>query len=336
MADAEEEGAEEDVVYTGVVKKVSAKDPQKFIVECPEALEAYGVPVLLPASKKPQNVSLGDTISFTVNPLKPLITWAERAAKKKRKAGDEEEEAATAVYTGKVLGPSEKQPSLYIVDCPVVTQWYGIEARMPEKLWPDGLELGGDINFSIKETATGKPLIVWCEYAPEIRKAKKPKGSSFVSGVSGSVEMRDAESAIEAWALDGSEFKGVLLSVVHHPDTVDGLMFRVTGIPSGTEWSELKQFFRKAGEVGMVKVHNPYALGVIKFDDAATAEMALTLFGTTCKGHELVVHLDKYCKEGKTIRVPGLPPGFQPSDLREHFMEIGTVTNCTVREVIPG
>mmetsp|Transcript_5939 Transcript_5939/g.17771 ORF Transcript_5939/g.17771 Transcript_5939/m.17771 type:complete len:335 (-) Transcript_5939:50-1054(-) len=329
----------EEAVYTGIVKKVSAKDPQKYIVECPEASDAYGAQVLLPAAKKPEAAKLGDAISFTVHPTKPLITWAEKVKKdKKRKV---EDTVSAEVYTGKVLRRSEKQPSLYIVDCPVVTEWYGTEARLPEKLWPEGLELGGDINFAIKETQNGRPLVAWAEFAdrkppPEERTPKAKKQPAFTPGWSAEIDMKDVESAIEAWALDGQEFRGVALSVVHHPKTEDGLKFKVTGVPVGTMFNELKQHFRKVGEVGFCRIHSPYAVGELRFHDSDTAESALALYGSVCKGAQLRVELDSRCEDGTKVRVMGLPPGFKSSALMQHFREVGEIAGCTVRDITPG
>lgn len=336
-----QEGGDE-VVYTGTVKKVSAKDPNKFIVESAEAFEVYGAQVLLPASKKPAGVKLGDAITFTVHPSKPLVTWAEKVKEKKDKKRKAEEQGAAAdgddeVYSGKVVKQSEKQPSLYIVDCPVVTEWYGIEARLPEKLWPEGLEMGGRINFGLKETATGKPLIAWAELAPRKEaKAKKQESEAvYTPGWTGIVEMRDAVSAIEAWALDNKEFNGALLSVVHHPSTEDGLKLKVSGIPAGTEFWELRAHFQQAGNVGFVKLNSPFAMGEVQFDDADSAATAVhQLYGSICGGAELRPELDARCEEGTKVRVR-LPPGFKSSALMEHFMGIGEIAGCVVRDIIP-
>lgn len=346
---AADEGNEEDaeaVIYKGTVKKVSAKDPNKFVVECPEAFEAYGVQVLLPASKKPEGVKLGDPITFTTHPSKPLVTWAKKAKQdKKRKAEEleaEDEIAAEEVYAGKVVKRSEKQPSLYIVDCPVVTEWYGVEARMPEKLWPEGLKMGGEINFGVKETPSGKPLVSWAELVPKKEKeskAKKPEETEtpvYTPGWTAVVEMRDAESAIEAWAMDGKEFNGKLLAVVHHPTTEDGLKFKVSGIPVNTEWMDLKRHFEAAGKVGHVKLNSPFAVGEVTFDDPDTAANAVNqLWGTFCQGAELRCEIDSRCEEGNKIRVMRLPPGFSSSALMEHFSAVGEVAGCMVRDIIP-
>mmetsp|Transcript_62040 Transcript_62040/g.181302 ORF Transcript_62040/g.181302 Transcript_62040/m.181302 type:complete len:344 (-) Transcript_62040:29-1060(-) len=330
---------DEEEVYTGTVKKVSAKDPQKFIVECPDTFETYGVHVLLPASKKPDGVSLGDAIRFTVHQSKPLITWAEKA-KKKRKAEETQEVQEEAVdvsaetYTGKVTKKSDKQSSLYIVECPVVTQWYGIEARLSERLWPVGLELGGEINFGIKETPSGKPLVAWAEAVERAEpQAKKKKEPVFTPGWTALVEMKDAESAIEAWALDGKEFNGVLLSVVHHHTTEDGRKFKVSGVPPGTLWSDVKAHFKQAGDVGYCRVNSPFAIGEIRFDDPSSAEESLGLYGTVCRGAEIKVELDGRCEDGTKVRIMGLPPGFPSSALLEHFQEVGGISACTVRDV---
>lgn len=340
-ADAGDEEGTEVVIYTGILKKVSAKDPGKFIVESPDAFEAYGAQVLLPAVKKPGGVKLGDAICFTVHPSKPLVTYAEKAKKdKKRKAEEADDDE---IYTGTVVARSEKQPSLYIVDCPVVTEWYGIEARLPEKLWPEGLELGGEINFGVKETASGKPLVAWAELPPSKErvkerepKAKKPKTAAYVPGWTAVVEMQDAESAIEAWALDGKEFEGVLLSVIHHPTTEDGLKLKVSGIPPETNFTALKDHFRQAGQVGFVKLNSPFAVGEVQFDDPDAAAKAVNeLYGSLCRGTELRLELDSRCEDGTKVRVQRLPPGFPSSALHEHFQEIGEIAGCVVRDIIP-
>lgn len=344
-AEGADEAGPSSKVYTGTLLKRSAKDPKKFIIECPEAFAIYGTHIQMSKAMKPEGAEIGDTIQFCAHPSKADTTWVEKVKKTKKRKADPDQ-----MYSGTVTKQSLKQPSLYIVECPVVTEWYGIEARLPSKLWPEGLELGGAITFGIQETPTGKPLVAWAEVAegaapPEEKQVKKSKKEPQVSAaaepeavqppVFAVVSMKDAEAAVKAWEMDGSNFRGMKLSVVHHPETEDGLKFKVGNVPWGTDWKDLKNHFKRAGEVGFCKVCTPYAAGEVRFHTSDDAEAALGLYGTWLEGAELRVELDGHCQEGTKVRIFGLPIGFSSKVLRQHFEQIADVAHCQVREMVP-
>lgn len=364
----------EKVVYTGVLKTISVKDASKYIIESVEAFKVYGVDVRMPVSQKPDDVELGDSINFALHAEKPLTTWVEKAKRvSKRKHDAVVDEAVEEAYVGTVTKQSLKNPSLYIVECPVVTEWYGTEARLPEALWPDGLELGEPITFRVKETPSGKPLIVWAERskpsgpkqkAPLAPSAKKVRGPATTADVTAEVRMQDAESAIAAWELHGSVFAGSKLSVIHHPSTDDGLKLLVSGLMRGADWKELKAHFKQAGEVAFVKISDQgtpgpqkgqdrdgaaitpgpqrrqdrdgAAIGEIRFTDKTSVDLALGLYGSVCNGVELQVELDAKSTDGTKVRVLGLPAGFSSKLLKQHFEEVGEVAFCKVNDLKKG
>jgi len=375
------EDEDEEVVYTGVVKKISAKDPSKFIIDSPGAFEVHEMEPRMPEELKPHNVNIGDTIRFTLDVEKLETSWVEKVLKGARKKIEKlEKKAAEAAaagpveeeYIGTVTKQSVKNPTLWIVDCQVVTDWYKVEARLPEKLWPDELELGGSIRFKIKETPQGKPLISWCEFEaaapPPKKKAKKAKEAPAEEApaeeapakkapaakapaakappakkaktVEAEVRMDDAESAIAAWELDGSELGGAKISVVHFPGRDNGLTLKVTGIPAGTGWAAVKEYFGQAGKVAFAKVEGDDSKGggkgggggwaEVRFHDSDAAEAALGLYGSVLEGAELRVELDGRSVDGKKVKVYGLAGSVSSKMLKEHFEEIAEVAFCKV------
>lgn len=359
------------MLYTGVVKKKSVKDPTKYLIECAEAFEVHEVDARLSEDIKPQNVGIGDTIRFTLDEEAPEVTWAENVKGTTQKAEDAAPEAVPEEeYIGTVTKQSAKQPSLYMVDCPVVTEWYKTEARLPEKLWPFDLKLGGTIRFRIKETSQGRPLISWAEVEetkesrkkakaerkakaeeekvkgeePAAKKAKVEKGKGKGKkdeGPSAEVRMEDAEGALAAWELDGTKIGGSPISVKTHSTSSDGLKFQVTGFGPQTDFRDIKEHFQKAGGVAFCKVFskekeaaNTRVIGEVRFLDVETTEAALSLYGSVLEGNELRVELDGRSEDGTKVKVWGLPIGFERKTLKKHFEDNGyEVAFCKIIEL---
>ncbi|CAE8616326.1 unnamed protein product [Polarella glacialis] len=64
--------------------------------------------------------------------------------------------------------------------------------------------------------------------------------------------MEEAESALEA--LDNGMLQGSRITLTSDPNSKDGTKLFVSGIPSGTEWQELKDFCQQAGRVAYANV----------------------------------------------------------------------------------
>lgn len=68
-------------------------------------------------------------------------------------------------------------------------------------------------------------------------------------------EQQDAQSAVNS--LNGSSLGGSLIQVEHDADSRDGCKLRVSRIPPGTEWQELKDHFSQVGKIAYVNIPDP-------------------------------------------------------------------------------
>lgn len=183
-----------DEVYTGTVKKLS-KDGSKYIIECLAVSTWYGVDARLPTSQMPEGLEIGHSIRFSLSETgtgAPMASWAEKVPQKssKRKAEEPAEPAdGEELYVG-TLRKSNKDLSVYIVECPVVTSWYGCQARASaDILFLAGAGAGDEILFSLKHeteaaakghhgAAAGQPWVAWAERADSASAKKRLKGGS--------------------------------------------------------------------------------------------------------------------------------------------------------------
>lgn len=66
------------------------------------------------------------------------------------------------VYQG-LLSKVSKDGTKYIVTCKEISEWYGVEARLPAAEKPVNVELGDAIKFSVTIVGGGAPVISWAE-----------------------------------------------------------------------------------------------------------------------------------------------------------------------------
>lgn len=66
------------------------------------------------------------------------------------------------VYQG-LLSKLSKDGTKYVVTCKEISEWYGVEARLPAAEKPVNVELGDAIKFSVTIVGGGAPVISWAE-----------------------------------------------------------------------------------------------------------------------------------------------------------------------------
>lgn len=201
---AAEKDAEEELIFTGKVKKQSVKDPSKFIIECQAVQGWYNSEARMPAQQKPEDVEVGDLIKFKVTETRagfPITSWVEgmpstkevKSAVVKVVAGKTIEvkdtrgdaldsvkrkiEVTDTLYVGKVKCQSKTVSSMYIVDCGPITEWYGAEVKMSKQVKPDDVDVGDWITFTISESSAGLPRVQWAEKAEERPQKKQTTAS---------------------------------------------------------------------------------------------------------------------------------------------------------------
>jgi len=167
-----------DDVYSGIVKKVG----ENLIVDCPAVLAWYGVDAKLRQAQKPEGVTVGDSVNFSCGVTAkgiPIVTWAEKVAKpkqekRKREAeGSAQPDEGAEMYQGKIVSQSTKDPTMYLVECPVVTEWFkGTPAKVSgEMLFLSNAGMGDKIHFTLTEG--DKPVVAWCKRVGDGPKKQK-------------------------------------------------------------------------------------------------------------------------------------------------------------------
>lgn len=155
--------------------------------------------------------------------------------------------------------------------------------------------------------------------------------------VVGTVRYQTFEEASQAvLEFDGKEMDGCTLEVKLR---VGSTKVQVLGLPAGTEWQELKDFFKQAGEVVHADVVsnsivNPSAklVGEVRYDDPSDAQQALIdLNGSTLGGSEIIVTQDMTSQDGSKLIVKGIPPGVEWQELKDHFASLGQVAFADVK-----
>lgn len=135
---------------------------------------------------------------------------------------------------------------------------------------------------------------------------------------------RTAMLALQGSSLDGSEPLRISLD----PSSKDCTKLLVSGLPSGTDWRDLKHHFASSGvPVEYAGVHAVGAMyGEVRYESAADAQVALQrLNGTELGGTRVFVQLDAYARDGSRLFVTGLSTSTGWQDLKDHFAVIGRV-----------
>jgi len=167
----------------------------------------------------------------------------------------------------------------------------------------------------------------------------KGKGGAPQEPLTGTVRYKSPDEAEQAVALlNGSRLEDSTLEVRFHPHSSDRTKLQVLGVPAGTQWQELKEFFLQCGNVIFAEVVRPGApqgvsqLGEVRFEDPAHAQQAcLILNGSTVAGAEITVELDLNSPTATKVLVSGIPAGIQWQEVKDHFSPIGPVCFCDVK-----
>jgi len=159
------------------------------------------------------------------------------------------------------------------------------------------------------------------------------KGDSNAT-VTGIVRYETAELAATALhALNGTQMDGNTIEVKMHPGT-DESKLQITGMPPGTEWQELKDYFGSVGKVLFAQTLNPATAGqgTVRYDDPADAQQAVEqLNGSELGGSTITVEIDPQSQDATRLTVRGIPAGIEWQELKDHFKCIGTVAFCDVK-----
>merc|ERR1719265_2825144 len=101
-------------------------------------------------------------------------------------------------------------------------------------------------------------------------------------GIIGEVRFDDPNAALAAAAaLNGSDMNGSIITVDMDPLSKDGSKLKVSGIPPGAEWQELKDHFAPFGVVAFADVKGGKdqipVTGVVRFQNAEIADAAVSM-----------------------------------------------------------
>lgn len=351
----EEDDSAEVTVYEGDVK-MADKDPTKFAIECVEVFDWYAAEARMPLTVKPDDVALGDHVRFTIGESKlgtPVATWVEKAAQRKRKAASapvEEEEVADDddddMYTGVLRKPKPKTTS-YVIECPEVSAWSGLQVLLPASAKPAGVEVGDAIKFAIQATATKVKKVK--PGTSVQKKARVSEGADektpdddtndqIAMSASAEVRFKDPSAAKAALRYDRSQLLGRSIRVEYwDAKSTDGTKIRVSGLPLGCMKQQVSEYFSSVGEVLFCfvkngKGNNATAIGDVRFGTQAEARAALAWHQSELMGRLIRVEMDPRSPDGTKVRVFNLPNTCSKQALAGFFAEAGDVLFCRVQE----
>eukprot|EP00927_Polykrikos_kofoidii_P016675 TRINITY_DN17555_c0_g1_i2.p1 TRINITY_DN17555_c0_g1~~TRINITY_DN17555_c0_g1_i2.p1 ORF type:complete len:354 (-),score=76.22 TRINITY_DN17555_c0_g1_i2:48-1109(-) len=229
----------------------------------------------------------------------------------------------------------------YVIECAEVMTWYGVDARMPADLKPEGVELGDPIVFGVKETKSGKPLVEWAEAEGDDAGgggAKRPAEEEVT--YTGVVEKQSVKTPVmyfikcaevDEWY--GSQAK---ISEEEMPEDVDvgdtitfTLMETEKGFPRAVKVQKVRSAKRPRTQ-GKAASGDSNNVGEVRFGSAASAEQALEMNGMDLEGVSVRVEPDKMSHDGTKVRVYGIPDGCGWQNLKDFFSEIGDVIFANV------
>jgi len=151
------------------------------------------------------------------------------------------------------------------------------------------------------------------------------------------VRFDDATTAqLAANTLNGSDLGGTIIMVELDPGSKDGTRIKVSGIPSGAGWQDIKDHFNQVGRVAFADIKGkgkgraggtgePVS-GLIRYETPEEAIAAVNTFNGTMVGDRVIeVKLHGGCTDKTKIQIFNLPPGFAWQDLKDVFKQIGHV-----------
>lgn len=153
--------------------------------------------------------------------------------------------------------------------------------------------------------------------------------------VAGTVRYGTAEEAQMAIStLNGTFMNGSMIEVQLHGGTKDQTKISINGMPHGTEWQEVKDFFGQIGAVLFSEAFNPNVkqTGEIRYEDPGHADQALKMLnGSMLGGSPISIEPDNsQCWDGSPssntrLIVRGIPLGIAWQELKDHFKQVGPV-----------
>jgi len=171
---------------------------------------------------------------------------------------------------------------------------------------------------------------------------RKGKGKGkHQAPVIGQVRYDSAAEAEKAMTmLNNSTIGDKTITVQVAPGSKDNTKLRITNLPLGLEWQELKDHFVQAGGnivfVECIENHPGLQLwGEIRFERLEDAQTALrTLNGSQLGGAQIFVRTEPNASERDQCRVivSGVAPGTSWQELKDHFLPIGPIAFAQVHQ----
>lgn len=160
----------------------------------------------------------------------------------------------------------------------------------------------------------------------------------------GAIRYATAEEATAAVELlDGAQMEGSTIEVKVHAGSTDKTKLQIFGLPPGTEWQELKDFFGQSGKVIFAEVvtnaldKGSGLFGEVRYDDPSHAQQAIdVLNGSKLGGAEITVTMDRTSTDGSKLVVKGIPAGIEWQELKDHFASVGQIAFANVKGVGKG
>jgi len=163
--------------------------------------------------------------------------------------------------------------------------------------------------------------------AGRVQFADMINADNITSTVCGTVRYFSAEEAqIAISSLNGSDMNGNIIEVKLHGGTKDQTKVSISGMPPGTEWQELKDYFGQIGQIAFAAAFNPDIKQTceIRYDDPGHAQQALDkLNGSLLGGSPISIEPDQM--DYSRLIIHGIPVGIAWQELKDHFKQIGTV-----------
>lgn len=357
---ANDDVAADEVIWHGTIARRSAWDITKYVVVCKEVTEWYGMDAWMGAEQMPEGARVGDAIIFGLGENEsgvPETTWVEKDPSSAGKGAGRGADAGSGDRcTGIVRKRPGRGPEVYFVECPEVRRWYGSEAQLSADEWPAGVDIADEITFALAEDDTGVPFATQIQKAgvrwrasnqsteePPHKRARSDNAPAVEApeeplvGTVGEVRFHSSEAATAALGLTGTEIdghEGHPIRLVPDSKSYDGTSIRALGLPEGLPKEALRAHFELVAEVAHVAVkdhggrgggQDGGSTGIVQFQDAESAEIALSLSGTKLDGCPIRVEMDRRSLDGTKVRVFGLPTGLRWSSLKLHFERAGMV-----------
>jgi RNA recognition motif-containing protein len=155
------------------------------------------------------------------------------------------------------------------------------------------------------------------------------------STVCGTVRYFGTQEALAAIAtLNGTNMNGNIIDVKMHGGTKDQTKIQISGMPPGTEWQEVKDYFGQIGQIAFAETFSSEIKrkGEIRYDDPGHAQQALQMLnGSILGGSPIFIEFDQRSRDATRLIIHEIPAGIEWQELKDHFKQIGTVAFSDIK-----